>query len=187
MHGLDVGARGQIGNRPRHAQDAVIGAGGQAEPLDRTVKQAVFDFAQRAVTFGFAIAEPGIRFTRSGQLPFACRADAFAHRRGGFSGMTGPQFSMIDPWYFELEIDTIEQGPGDPRTIAADLIGRTTTAPTGIASMAARTRVHCGDKLKSGRKVSLSRSPRNRDVTRFDWLAQHFENAAVIFGKFIKE
>lgn len=143
MHGIDIVACGEVGNGSRDPQDAVIGACGQTQAFHGAVEQGVLAFAKRAIPLGFAIAEPGVGLAGTRQLPLAGHAHAFAHLCRAFSRMTGAQLGMVDPRHFELEVDAIEQRPGNPRSVTCNLIGRAAAAPAGIAGVTAWTRIYC--------------------------------------------
>lgn len=165
----------------------MVGACRQTEALDGAIKQVVLGLAECAIALGFAVAEPGVRFARARQLTLPRSGDPGADNGRGLAAAARTQFRVIDPRNFELQINAIEQRPGDSRSIAIHLIGRTAAAPVGIAGVPARARVHRGNQLKAGRKVGLARRSRNRDVTGLDRFSQHFEDAPVVLGKLIQK
>ena len=61
------------------------------------------------------------------------------------------------------------------------------TFPGGMTVITARTGIHCGNELESGRKISLSGSPRDDDVSGFKRFTEYFQNMAIEFGQFIQE
>src|SRR5690349_8991051 len=84
VRGVDALAAGEVGERARDAQHAVVGARRQAESFDRTIEQRVQVRVERAVALDFAIAEPRVRLARPLQLAHARGGDARAHARTGF-------------------------------------------------------------------------------------------------------
>lgn len=76
MCAVDALAAIQVGNRARHAQDAVIRARGQAEFVDGAFEQGVVARAQDAIAFDFAIAELCIRHAGARELAPARRDHA---------------------------------------------------------------------------------------------------------------
>ena len=86
-----------------------------------------------------------------------------------------------------MHVDAIEQRPGQAMPITRDLIGLAAAAPLGIAEIAAGAGIHGGNQLEGGRKLRLSRSPRDRDPAAFQGLAQGLEHIASEFAEFVEK
>ena len=78
-------------------------------------------------------------------------------------------------------------GPGDPGSIARDLVGRAAALARVMAEVAAGARVHRGDELEARGKVGLARRARDGDAARLERLAQHFEHVAAELRQLVEE
>jgi hypothetical protein len=64
---------------------------------------------------------------------------------------------------------------------------RSSSGPEIVAEETAGTRIHGGQQLEAGRKLRLSRGTGDADLSRLQWLAQHFEYIAVEFRQFVEK
>src|SRR5690606_6937857 len=121
------------------------------------------------------------------QLTLARGAHPGAHGDRRFAGSASAHFGMADARHLQLEIDAIEQRPGNPPAVTCYLVGRAPAVAVGVAGMSAWAGIHGRYELEARRKFGLAGGSRNRDLPRFDRLAQDLEDAAVEFGQFIEK
>ena len=81
-----------------------------------------------------------------------------------------------------MNIDAIEERPGDPSGVAFDLIGGAGAVFFGIMAVAARTGIHGGNEHDLCGKGASSCGSGNRDFSVFEWLAEDFEGLSGEFG-----
>src|SRR5450432_3273179 len=188
MRRADAFAFGQIGDRARHAKDAVIGARGQAESIQRAFEQAAIGSSKFAIALRFAVAQCGIWFAGALLLALTRGDDPGTHRRTGFAGSASrAEFAQRHARYFDLQVDAIEQGPGHARAIASHRFRWAAAAARDIAGVAARTRIHRRYELECGGEFGLARRTRNHNAPGFQRFTQHFEHAPIELGQFVQE
>src|SRR5438477_12002965 len=86
-----------------------------------------------------------------------------------------------------MQIDPVEQRPGDPAAIPQYLVRRAATTPRVMPQISALARIHRGDELEARREIRLVRRTRDRDAARFERLAQHLEHRAVELRQLVEE
>ena len=89
--------------------------------------------------------------------------------------------------HLDLQIDPIQQRPGDARPVACDLIGGAATFAARMAEVAAGAGIHRRNELKSCRKGRLARGPRDMNFPRLERLAQHLEHLAIPLGELVEK
>lgn len=130
---------GKIGNGTRDFEHTVVCAGGETHALDgllQNVFTAIIGLTERFDFFG---AEFGIGFRLALQLRLKSglgpRADGFAR----FAIACFDEVILRHSGHFNLNIDTIQQWPGNFAAVTRDLIGRTTTLVEKMTQIAAGT------------------------------------------------
>src|SRR5438046_5228282 len=83
----------------------------------------------------------------------------------------------------DLQVDAVEQRPGDATPVARDLVGRAAASAARVSEIAARAWIHRRDKLKARREARLARCARDVDAAGLERLAQNLEDTAVPFGQ----
>ena len=75
-------------------------------------------------------------------LDFPCPVDPFPDSGRGFAFLSGRKLVKIHRWNFHMNIQTIQQRPGNPPQIAGDCTRRTGTGSGGVTKITAGTGVH---------------------------------------------
>ena len=115
------------------------------------------------------------------------RHHACAHSGARFARGCAGEFGLIQGRHVDLQVDAVEQRPGNPGAITRHLIGVAAAFARCVAQIAAGAGVHRGHQLKARREIRLTRRARNRHAARLQRLAQHFEYAAVKLGQLVEE
>ena len=120
----DVVAAGQIGERPRHAQDPMHRARRELQQVDRVLEHRLVVRRESADGLGLRLIEAGVEPARTPQLGCAGADDAAADRLAGFARWrVGTQFGRRQARDVEVQVDAFEQRAGDLGAIALDRIG----------------------------------------------------------------
>ena len=86
-----------------------------------------------------------------------------------------------------MQINAVQQRPGNSRAVALNLVWRTAAAPFGITEIAAGTGIHRRHQLKARRVSDLVPRPGQCDLSGFQRFAQHLQAVAAELGEFIQE
>ena len=145
MLGGDGLSAGQVGNRPRDADDAVEAAGREVKLVGRALQQAPAGDVQWRVFLQLRPAELCVhpRAGATGELTFSGRQHAFANGRRRFSGGAFSQGGDRDRLDFDNQIQAIAQRPGQPATVTRDLRRRAVARACRIAQVPTRTPPRC--------------------------------------------
>ena len=146
---------GQVRNRPRDPEHAVVAAGGQAEAPHDQPEQVARVAWERAPAPDLAGAHAGVH---AGVGPGEARllARAGGHHPGadggrGLAGRVVREVLVGDRRKLEVQVDPVEQGPGEPAEVVVALPGR---APAGLdGSTPPAARVGGGHELEAGREA----------------------------------
>ena len=191
----DGGRIGEVGDRARDLEDAVVRTRRQRQPCHRLreergargVGRAVrFDFARAEARIGLALpldsaargrasparGRPRERPSEIGTLRVSCACGELLRRHRG---------------NLDAEVDPVEQRPGHAAAIAGDAIRRAMAASALVPEPAAGARVHRGDELELRGESALPRRARDVDDARLQRLAQRVEHATVPFGQLVEE
>ena len=112
---------------------------------------------------------------------------ARAHRRTRLTRGRREEFGLAWRRNLELEIDAIEQRPGQAPAVAPDLVRRAMTAAVQVAEETAGAGIHRRHQLEARRKRGAARSARNGDLPGFERLAQRFQHAAIEFRQLVEK
>jgi hypothetical protein len=125
--------------------------------------------------------------TESLQLNGAGLVNLLAH--GGTTGAVGGFGEIVKRhWrHFNVQIDAIEERPGDAAHVLLDRDGGTLALVLRIAEEAAWARIHRGDEDEVGGEGGWVRGAADGDAAFFKWLAERFEAAAIELRKFVEE
>lgn len=177
---------GQIGDRAGDLQHAEIRARRPAEALAGLAQQPLAVVGRAAQVVGLAAAQHVVRLALPRQLHGARSRDALGDHGARLAGRRRArrEFGHRQRGHVDLDVDAIEQRPGQLAQIARRDVGCAAAASGRIAVPAARAGVHRGDQLTGGGKIGLLRGARDRDAAAFERLAQHFEHVPVEFGQF---
>jgi len=97
----------------------------------------------RAVAVHFARAQRRVGPVLPLKLPLARRGDARADRLGWLARRGTGQVFLRHVRHLDLQVDAIEQRPGDSVPVAKHLVRRAAAAAVGVAQVAARTWTRC--------------------------------------------
>ena len=86
-----------------------------------------------------------------------------------------------------MEVDAVEQRPGDLGLIVGGAARRAAAGERRIAEMAAAARVHRRDQLHPRRKGDVGVGAGDVDLAGLERLAQRIEHRALEFGQFVEE
>src|SRR5208282_4194630 len=114
----------EVGNRERHFQDTVVGAGAEAQARHGALQQALAVGGDVAILADLPRAHLGIAINlfprEAAQLALAGFYDAFTNQVRTFPARVLPQLLVADGGHVDVDIDAIEQGPGNLRDVALD-------------------------------------------------------------------
>jgi len=117
-----------IGDRPRHFQDAVIGAGGKAEPVHGRLHQGRAGLIDPAVLADMTRLHLGIGVDAvAGEPPLldsAGAGHAAANRRRRFAQSIGGDLVELDGRHFDMNIDAVHERARNFRAVRLDLVRR---------------------------------------------------------------
>lgn len=179
----------EVRDRPRDLQHAVVRARRPAEPLARVTQQRLARAVRAAERIGLAARQHVVGLALPRELPLARERDARGHGFARFAGGRRPlgQLGGRERGNLDLDVDPVEERPGQLAQIARGDVGRAAAAAARVAAPAARARIHRGDQLARRRKIRLQRGARDRDAAGLERLAQRLEHVPVEFRQFVEE
>ena len=122
---------------------------------------------------------------------FLCRpagADAGAHGQGRLVVATGfYQLRRRQSPHRHVQVDAIQQGPGNPGPVALDLFGGAAAGALGVPQVAAGAGVHRRHQLEAGGVAGSVKGPRQGDLAGLHGLSQHLQAVAVEFRQLVQE
>ncbi len=150
--GGDAVGAGQVGDGAGDAQQAIVRARREAEPGHGQAEQPRRVGGQRAMAAGLAAGHAGVDVGggagEAGRLASAGGEDTDADDGGGLARGGVGELRVGQRGDFEVEIDAVEQRPGEAGQVAGALEGR---AGAGLErSAAAAAGVGGGDELEAG-------------------------------------
>jgi hypothetical protein len=191
MSRLDVWTAGQIRNRPRQFEDAVVGARGKLELVHGGFDQAAGGIVQGAVFAYFGGAHIGIAGEiGAGEtlaLDLAGGFDAGAHGLGGFTQAGIAQFFIFHARDVDVNVNAVEERTGDALLVFGHYAGGAGAGFDRVAVVTAGAGVHGGDQLEGSREGERAVRAADGDDFIFDGLAHHFQNARAELGQLIQQ
>ena len=141
MGGADLVAAGEVGDGAGNLEDAVEGAGGEAELLEGTVEQCAagrVDGAETTERLGAhgCVDRCGGGGAEALPLDGAGGLHSGGDCRGGL-GRTRAQLPKADRRDLDVQVDPVEQGTGDAAAIALDERRRAAAVVPRISQVAA--------------------------------------------------
>jgi hypothetical protein len=125
----------------------VVGAGGELQLLDGGFEEPVAGFVQAAVLLDLrrtdVVVEHGSIATVAGGLALPGFGDALPDLLGCFSWSTVGQLVVLDAWYFQMNVDAVEQWPGNAFLIAGDRRWRAGAVLDRVPGEATGTPLRC--------------------------------------------
>ena len=182
MARLDRAAPVQVRDGPADLQDAVVGARGEPQPVERLFQQRVPRVAQAAEFVQAVRRDPGVAGDPGAAealvLERAGRVDPRADRRGALRRFAGIELFEFDGRDLDVQVQPVQQRAGDPGEVAGDRLRRAGAAPRGMPEIAAGARVHRRDEHGGARVADGPADAGDRHGAVFDRLAQHLHRAA---------
>src|SRR5439155_2240479 len=120
-------------------------------------------------------------------LPFPGADDAFANGIGAFLRALAGDIAIFDRRHFNMQIDAIEQRPGNALTISLHLHRSAAAFALEIAEVAARARVHCGDEHELRRKRDAACGAGDGDFAVFERFAHHLQCRSIEIRQLIQK
>src|SRR5487761_2190213 len=136
-------APGEIGNGARQLQHAMVSARRQIEPRDRLPEQTFGRRLWPAPPVDLARTEAAVAFSLALDLYLMRRRDALAHCAARFARGLAQQIFLGHGGHFQMDVDAVEQGPGNLAAIARHLVRRATAAAVEMPEIAAGTLLRC--------------------------------------------
>ena len=192
VRGVQLLAAVQVGDRARHAQNTVVGAGAVAKAL-KCGTQNFFRAGRHA-----AVTAQG----RTGQLRIAAHtgqvlaarllhlargSDAGADGGAALSPGLGGQGFILHRHGLDMQVDAVQQRARDAAPVLLDRAGRTGTLPRGVAQIAALAGVHGGGQHKAAGVARAAVYPADRNNAILQRLAQHFEGITGKLRQFVQK
>ena len=120
-------------------------------------------------------------------LAFTRTDDAFANGSGGFFRSLAGDVAVFDGRHFDMQIDTIEQRPGNALTISLHLDWAATAFAFEIAEVAARTWIHRCDQHELGRERDAASRARHCHFPVLKRLAHYLQCRSFKLGQLIEK
>src|SRR5207247_7287405 len=108
--------------------------------------------------------------------------DAFANRGRIFLSALTSDIAIFNCRHFDVQINTIQQRAGDALPIPLYLQWPTTAFALQVAKIAARTRVHRGNKHELRGKRYTARRPRHTALPLLKRRPQHHQSRSLKLG-----
>src|SRR5512140_1246622 len=105
----------------------MVGARRQAEPRNRLPEQTLGSRLRPAPALDFTCAETAVALALALDLHLVCRGDARPHRAAGFARALAQQVFLRHSRHRDVDVDAIQQWPGDAAAITCNLIRRAAT------------------------------------------------------------
>jgi hypothetical protein len=141
--GLDFFGAGEVGDGAADFEDPAVGAGAQAQFVDRGFQQSLRVIIYGTITFDISGSHLGIGvdapFLKTLQLNHARVIDALANGLREFAGVAAGEVLVTYRRHFDLNVDTIEEGAGDTGAVALDLQRRADAFLLRVGEKAAGT------------------------------------------------
>ena len=80
------------------------------------------------------------------------------------AGVRGSEQSGWQPGDLHMQIDAVQQGPGDTGAVASDLLHGAAAAPARVAQVTAGAGVHGRDQLETRRELGLAGGAGDMDM-----------------------
>src|SRR5271156_6208707 len=182
----------EVSDGARNFQNAVVGAGGEAQALNRGLQDffafggngAVFaDQLRRHLRIGVDVFFGAVAF----ELNVAGTQHAAAHTGGAFDFHVTAQFLILHGRNFDVDVNAIQQRTGNFRNVALDLHRRAVAFALGVSEKSAGTGIHGGGQHEARRKIHGERCARDGDVAVFQRLAHHFQHVALKFRQLVEK
>lgn len=122
----DILLPGQIGYGPRHLQNATVCAGRKPEPIGDHLQQLLSLIIEGTKLADMAGGHGGVGVQAVGGKALGLKLSGALHpgaddfRR--FAVARVGEVPVRDPWYFDVQINPVEQRPGKSLPVALDIV-----------------------------------------------------------------
>ena len=184
----------QVGDGARDLEDAIVGAGGE------TLLCMARSSRRSAVGTEFAVVADLPRAS-SARWRRSSRRTAWKRSAGRSraamtrlrisaepsGGCAAAQLLILHGRNLDVDVDAVEQRPGDLRDVALDHRRRAHALARLVVEIAARTRIHGGDEHEAGGKAERHGGARDGDRVVFQRLAHHLQHVARKLGQLVQK
>ena len=191
MFQLNLPAAVQIGDRARYLQNSVIGASGKAQPVEQLAKQRIRIWGKRAESGehrgrDFRIAgdaqptEPAVLYPSGvgDTRPDLC---------GGFLLPSARKQVISDRQDLDMQVDPVEQRPGNPIQIPLDSGFRSGTTAGRVSEISTGAGIHRRNQCKPAGIAEPGLCSRKGECPILKRLAERFQHRTLEFRQFVKE
>ena len=181
----------QVGDGPGDLEDPVVGPGGEAQALHGHLQQALGLGGRGAVLLDESGRHVGVGvdagFMETPRLDLPGRYDPGPQLDGALARFRGRQVPERHRRHLDLDVDPVQERPGDPGTVGVDLVGGAGAGPFGVAQEAAGAGVHGRHQHEPGRVGQRGGRPGDGDLAFFQGLAQDLQGGAAELRQFVQE
>jgi hypothetical protein len=125
MSGLDFFGAGEVGDGAADFEDAAVGAGAQAQFVDRGFQQSLRVVIHGTIALNVSRAHLGVgvnvSFLKALQLNHPRIIDPLANDLRRLTSVAAGEILIADGRHFHLDVDAVEEWAGDTGAIALDL------------------------------------------------------------------
>lgn len=147
VFGEDFWALGEVGDGSGDAEDLVVGAGGEAQFVDRLAQDGLAGVVETGVFPELFARHPGVGhgglIDETAVLPGAGDEHLLSHHAGGSAIGVTPQGGEGDAGNLDVNVDAVEQWSADAREIALDLERGAFATLARVGRVSARTGPRC--------------------------------------------
>jgi hypothetical protein len=186
---LDPRTLAQVGDRPRHAQDAMDRATTELQPLGSRLEQRLTGGSQRLLP-QLRAGESAVQWTLGApsSLALARPQHAIADDRTRFRHRRAPQqLARRLTWNQDLEIDPVSDRSGQPGPIPLAIERGALANPAGVAGEAAGARVGRRYQDETARQHGVPAGAGHGQPPLLERLSQRLERIATELGDLVHE
>ncbi len=191
MFGADIRAAGEVGHGAAHLEDAVVGAGAEAEAVHGLFEEGLAGGIDAADLAQLLAAHLGVAVDLLPFVPVLLDLprddDALAHVGALLRRAFGAQLGEWHGGHFDVDVDAVQQRATHLVEVFLHHTGRADAFLVGMVVVATRTRIHRRHEHETGR--ILHREPRaaDGDHTILQGLAQDLQHLALELGQLVQE
>ena len=126
-------------------------------------------------------------FMKTLPLDLPGRDDARPELGGALPGLRRRQVPERHRRHLDLDVDPVQERPGNPGAIGADLVGGAGAGPFDVPQETAGAGIHGRHQHEPGRVGERGGRPGDGDFAFFQGLAQHLEGGAAELRQFVQE
>ena len=195
MRALDIFASLEVGDRSGNAEDSIVSARGETEPVEgffqnifrSGVELAIFtDLPRRERGVAVKLILLTVPLLREGACAVDSREDVGRAFRG-VVGLIGCDFFIGKRGHFHLNVNAVEKRSADTGKIFLDILRRAGAFLCGMSVIAAFAGVHGADQHEIRGEGDLSADTRDRDASVLEGLTEHLHCLRGEFGKLVQK